>query len=164
MRVGKTVSCFLLIVILTASFSLLGQKTKSSVSPQPPSSSTPSGSANAPGNGAIGGGRRDPCWEQAGVPKQAMEQRRSIEQSARTQIQAVCMDTSMTPQQKHEKIRSIHEQTQQQLQGLFTAQQQETLKACQAARRGGQSAPMPHGGGRGPCGEELPAPAPTPTP
>ncbi len=170
MLIGKAVSRLILLtavfVALAVNVSLLGQRTRSAASPQP-ATPTPVTSTNSTGGvstGPTSGGRREPCWEQAGISQQAIAQRRSLEQSARTQIHAVCSDASLTPQQRREKIRGIREQTQQQVQGLFTPQQLEALKACQASRRSGASAPPRIGGRRGPCGEELPAPSPAPTP
>lgn len=157
---GKTPFRFMaggLLLMLAAFASLPAQKATSAPS-QPTSPST-----NTTGNPSSGGGmrgRREPCWQQAGIARDTIEKRRSIEQSAHSQVEAVCSDSSLTQQQKHQKIREIHAQTQQQLQGLITPQQEETLKSCQAARSGGN---VPHpGSGKGPCGEALPAPSPTP--
>lgn len=108
---------------------------------------------------------REPCWQEAGISKSAMQERRSLEQSARAEIQSVCASSSLTPQQRREQIRAIHERTRQQVEALISPQQREALKACQQARNkahpGGGGF---HGGGRGegPCGElnEPKEPAP----
>ena len=71
--------------------------------------------------------RQEPCWQVAGISKAAMEKHKSLEQSAHSQVQAVCADPSLTPQQKREKIREIHEQTHQQAESLFTPQQHQAL-------------------------------------
>src|SRR6516162_7287889 len=34
--------------------------------------------------------KTEPCWEQAGISKNVMEQRRSIQESTRSEIRAVC--------------------------------------------------------------------------
>jgi hypothetical protein len=85
-----------------------------------------------------------------------MEQRKDLEQQAKSQVAAVCADTSLTTQQKHEKIKSIRQQTMQQVQALITPQQQDALKSCQVARKEAQTenggGPNP-GAGKGPCGE-----------
>jgi hypothetical protein len=95
-----------------------------------------------------------------------MEQRRNLEQEARSQLASVCADTSLTAEQKREKIKAIHQQTMQQVQGLITQQQQEALKSCQAARQGappGNGGGSHPGGGMGPCGE-MPSGSGQPSP
>lgn len=96
-----------------------------------------------------------PCWEEAGISKAAMEQRRQIEQNARAQVEAVCAESGLSMQQKRAKIREIHERTRQEVENLITPQQRAALKACQEARsKGGHPGFGGHGGGgMGPCGE-----------
>jgi hypothetical protein len=101
--------------------------------------------------------RPEPCWEEAGISKSVIEQRRQIERNTGAEIQSVCNDSSLTPEQKREKIRQLHQQAHQQMQGLITPQQREAMKACQQQRA---SAHPPNSGlgkhvgaGRGPCGE-----------
>lgn len=96
--------------------------------------------------------RQQPCWEVAGVSKSAMEERRSIQQQTRSEVEAVCADSSLTAQQRQQKIRQIHEQAKQQMDGLISPQQMESLKACQASRNHGGGHPSV-AGGHGPCGE-----------
>jgi hypothetical protein len=126
-------------------------------SQQPTSPGTGAGGPSSGGGGGtpVGRYRQPPYWQQAGISKEVLQQRHSLEQAAHSQIASVCADTSLGPQQKREKIREIHQQTSQQVQALMTPQQQEALKSCQAARNGGHDgAPHPHaGGGMGPCGE-----------
>ena len=104
--------------------------------------------------------RQEPCWQEAGISKSVMEQRRQIEQNTRAEIQSVCNDSALTPHQKREKIRQLHQQARQQIEGVITPQQQEALKACQqqrAAAHPPRTGPAAHsGGGRGPCGETIP--------
>jgi hypothetical protein len=96
--------------------------------------------------------KQEPCWQEAGVSKAAMEQRRSLEQGVRSQISAVCADPSLTTQQRNEKIREIHQQAHQQLEALITPQQQEAMKACQQSRPHSSGAPAHVGRvGGGPC-------------
>jgi len=104
-----------------------------------------------------------PCWQQVGIPKGAIEQRRSIEQSAHAQVESVCADSSLTPQQRHQKIKEIRQQAHQQIDAIITAQQQEELKTCNTQRAANHPAPLPHPitGGLGPCGEMAVNPAPT---
>ena len=103
--------------------------------------------------------RQEPCWQEAGISKSAMEQRRQIEQNTKSEVQSVCNNSSLTPQQKREKIRQLHQEAKQQIAGLITPQQQEALKACQQ-QRAAAHAPHPGGGahaggGEGPCGEMI---------
>ncbi|HWX91356.1 MAG TPA: hypothetical protein VNY29_01895 [Terriglobales bacterium] len=105
-----------------------------------------------------------PCWQQVGISKGVIEQRRSLEQNTRTQVESVCADSSLTPQQKHQKIKELRQQARQQIDAIITAQQQEELKACNAQRATNRSAPLPRPvtGGLGPCGEMAANPAQTP--
>jgi len=99
--------------------------------------------------------KQEPCWQEAGVSKATMEQRRSIEQGVRSQVSAVCADPSLTTQQRNEKIREIHQQAHQQLEALITPQQQQAMKTCQQSRphSGGGAVHVGHvGSGTGPCG------------
>ena len=99
--------------------------------------------------------RQEPCWQEAGVSKGAMQQRKSIEHSARAEIQSLCGNHSITPQQRREQIRAIRERTRQQVDALVSPQQREALKSCQQARGHGNGGGFHGGGGRGegPCGE-----------
>jgi hypothetical protein len=105
--------------------------------------------------------RQIPCWEEAGISKAAMEQRRQVERSTRAQVEAVCAESGLTAQQRHEKIREIRQRARQEIEGLISPQQQEALKACQQERsRGGHPGVGGHGSGAGPCGEMPAAKAP----
>jgi hypothetical protein len=104
---------------------------------------------------AVKAPHQPPCWQQAGISKAAMEQRREIEQGTRSQVQSVCADNSLTPQQKHAKIKEIRQQSRQQIESIITPQQLEELKACNTERNAGRTAAgAPHrgGSGLGPCG------------
>jgi len=106
-----------------------------------------------------------PCWEEAGISKAAMDQRRQIQQNARSQVEAVCADSSLTMQQKRERIREIHQQAHQESEALITPEQQQALKTCQQSRATGGGHPsVPHPGhaGTGPCGEMPSANHPSP--
>ena len=103
--------------------------------------------------------RQEPCWEQAGVSKAAMSQRRSLQESARAQVQSVCANSALTLQQRRQEIHAIHERTRQQVDTLITPQQREAIRSCQEARAGshpgGGHGIHTGGGGHegGPCGE-----------
>jgi hypothetical protein len=109
--------------------------------------------------GHTGAPHQEPCWQVAGISKAAMEQHRSILQSARSQVEAVCADSSLTAQQRSEKIRQIHQQAKQQADAIVTPQQMQSLKSCQSSRgaghpsMGGGHHAGGGGGGSGPCGQ-----------
>ena len=118
------------------------------------SSTKPASGAQNPGATAKSG-KRQPCWQVAGISQSAMQEHRELQQSAHSQIEAVCSDSSLSTQQKREKIREIHQQTKQKIDALITPQQQQALKSCRQER--GQGRHMAgdkrlHRGGRGPCG------------
>lgn len=100
----------------------------------------------------------EPCWKQAGVSKGAIEQRRSLQQTARSEVESVCANSSLTQQQRHQQIRAIRERTRQQLDSLISPQQREAIRTCEEARNGGhrgEGGGLHAGGGRGegPCAE-----------
>jgi hypothetical protein len=112
---------------------------------------------------------QEPCWQEAGISKSATQERRSLEQRARAEIQSVCGNDSLTPPERREQIRAIHERTRQQVEALMSPQQREALKACQQARNGGHVGGAGfhrrgafHERGEGPCGELNEREAPTP--
>jgi hypothetical protein len=109
-----------------------------------------------------------PCWEEAGISKSAMEQRRAIQQRTRSEVEAVCAESSLSPQQRQEKIRQIHQSAKQQLDALVTPQQMEAMKSCQMSRNHGGAHPggghPAVGGGHGPCGELPSRSTPKPPP
>jgi hypothetical protein len=102
--------------------------------------------------GVVGTGssRQEPCWEVAGIPKSAMQQRHLIMREAHQQVEAVCANASLSPTQKREEIHQIHERERQQLESLITPSQQETLRACQKER---DHIPHPEQHAGGPCAE-----------
>jgi hypothetical protein len=111
-----------------------------------------------------------PCWQEAGVSKSAMEQRQAIQRKTKSEVEAVCAETSLTPQQRQQKIQQIHQQAKQEMDALVSPQQLEAMRSCQMSRNHGGAHPgVGHpvaGGGHGPCGE-LPSglhPPKTPTP
>jgi len=99
-----------------------------------------------------------PCWQQVGISKAAMEQRRTIEQSLHSQVGSVCADSSLTDQQKLEKIKEIRQQARSQMEALIPGQQLQELKACNEQRSPhaapgqpkARTGPCPGMGGNGP--------------
>lgn len=99
------------------------------------------------------------CWDQAGVSKATLQQRKQIQENARAQVQSVCADSALNEQQKKEKIHEIRQQAHQEAEALITPEQQEAFKSCQQSRAAAAPHPGGHGGmphpgsGAGPCGE-----------
>jgi hypothetical protein len=124
--------------------------------------------APAPGAGKRIG--QEPCWQEAGVPRSAVAQRRGIERATKTQVATVCADSALTPQQKRAKIREIRQRARQQVEALVSPEQQEAIRSCEESRGGMRHAGggmrhagggMPRAKGTGPCGE-MPAPGANP--
>lgn len=110
---------------------------------------------------STGGTHQPPCWQQVGISKSAIGQRRSIEQKTRAEVESVCADSSLTSEQKREKIREVHQQAHQQIEAIITPQQLEELKAC-GAERAASRPPLSHPHptrGTGPCSDVLTGPA-----
>jgi hypothetical protein len=97
--------------------------------------------------------RQVPCWQQAGISQSALQQRKQIEESTHSQVEAVCSDSSLTPQQKQQKIRQLRQEARKQVEGLITPQQEQALKSCRAGRGEATHVGGMHGGVGGPCGE-----------
>lgn len=114
-----------------------------------PGTSVGTGLPGSTGSRTSTGGtnRREPCWQVAGVPKSAMDERHTIAMQTRSEVQAVCANAALSAAQKQERIREIHQQERQQLDGLISPAQREAMHACQQERGGGG-----HGGGGGNMG------------
>ena len=110
---------------------------------QPPARS----GTNSTTTGQTGHGKQQPCWQVAGVSKQAMEQERALHEQARSQMESVCSNSSLTPQQKHEEIRKIEESVHQRMGPIISPQQQSALHACRSSR--GEGGHMGGGGMHG---------------
>jgi hypothetical protein len=93
-------------------------------------------------------GRQVPCWQQAGIPKGALERHAAIDREARSQMANVCSNPSLTPQQKHQQIHEIRQQAKQRMEALATPEQRQAFFSCRQER-----------GLRGPVEGELRAPA-----
>ena len=115
-----------------------------------PGSTGPSSPANRRG------GRQQPCWQVAGISQQTAQQHRQIEENTRSQVEAICSNSSLTPEQKKQQIRQLHEQARKQMDALISPQQEQALKACREQRGEHEHGGMHRGGGESPCGE-MPA-------
>jgi len=143
-RPGRFVFAAALLALLSVC-PLVGQTNPPSVSRPGTTPTTP-----RPATTPTRPGTRKPCWEQVGVSKSAIEQRRQIAESTRSQVESVCNDSSLTPQQKQQQIRQIREQAHAQMNALVSPQQEQELRSCRAQR--GEAISAPHHG-LGPCGE-----------
>ena len=93
----------------------------------------------------------EPCWEQAGISKSVMEQRKSIQESTRSQVQAVCNETNLTEQQKREQIRQIRRTAQEKVNAMISPAEREQLETCQRARHANGPHTGSHPTGSDPC-------------
>ena len=103
-------------------------------------------------------GRQQPCWQVAGVTQQALQQHRQIEENTRSQVEAVCSNSSLSAQQKQQEIRQLRENAKKQMGSLVTPQQEEALRSCRESRGEHHNGGMRRSGGtgteaEGPCGE-----------
>jgi len=108
-------------------------------------------------------GRQQPCWQQVGVSQSIEQQHRQIEESTRSQVEAVCSDSSLSQQQKQQKIRQLREGARKQAERLLSPQQEQAMKACREQRSagrgtGGRGTQGGGARGEGPCGEMTSGP------
>lgn len=71
-----------------------------------------------------------PCLRQAGLDRSSIEKLRSIQQEARSQVQSVCSNVSLSPQERRQQVQDIHEQAHQKIEGIITPEQRKALAAC----------------------------------
>jgi hypothetical protein len=131
----KTRFAIVLFSVVVAAAALAGQQPK----PSQPGSRTPGHIA---------------CWKQVGISPSVMEQRRAIMEGAKTKVEGVCKDDSLTAQQKKEQIREIHKDAAQQAESLLTSEQSDALKKCQREQAAANPGTRP-ARTTGPCGEPL---------
>ena len=98
--------------------------------------------ATQPGSGQTQIGKRNPgnpkepsCAQEAGISGATMRQRRSIMESTRAQVEAICAQ-SISDAEKLEKIREIRRAAKEQMNALITSEQLQKLEECQKARAG----------------------------
>lgn len=110
-------------------------------------------------------GRQQPCWQVAGVSQQVVQQHRQIEENMRSQVEAVCSNSSLTQQQKQQEIRQLREGAKKQVEALVTPQQEQAFRSCISSRaenRSGGTRRASNGGNGGPCGEMSRGNGPSP--
>ena len=120
-----------------------------------PAQSTPptSGPSSQPQPYRRGG--QENCMQQAGIEKSVMEQIRTIGHDARSQVESICSNSSLTPQQRQQQAREVRERAMEKRDSLMTPTQRTALKECQqqkSGNHGGEGTGMHEGAGGG-CGE-----------
>jgi len=133
-------------------------QTPAAQSPPPAAteSAQPQPAASAPRRASAQ--RQTPCWRQAGIAPELVNQRWHIEDNAKGKIGVVCADPALTAEKKREKIQEINAQTEQEIAKIIPAKQLEAFKACQAER---DQEKAKHPGAKaqkelGPCGGVMP--------
>jgi hypothetical protein len=95
-----------------------------------------------------------PCWKQAGMTPQMVNQKWQIEEQQKQNIAAVCSEQSTGPQQKHDKIEQIHAKTAQDIAKLIPAEELAKFNKCEAELE--KSHPSASKKEIGPCGGMIP--------
>lgn len=99
-----------------------------------------------------------PCWRQAGMTPEMVNQRWKLEDQQKARIAQVCTEPSTSAQQKHDKIEQIHADTDRSLAQLIPVKELKAFNKCQAEVD--QRRPKAPGAKeRGPCGGVIPASA-----
>ena len=96
-----------------------------------------------------------PCWRQAGMTADMVNQRWYIEDQQKQKIAQVCSEPTTSAQQKHDKIEQIHADTDRAVAQLIPAKELAAFNKCQAELD--QRNPKPAGQKQlGPCGGIIP--------
>ncbi|MGE5054448.1 MAG: hypothetical protein ACM3WP_09810 [Acidobacteriota bacterium] len=152
--------------LLLLSFSSLGiaqstrvdAKSAKAQQPEAQSAEPASETGAAPDDGATRVRRRArpaPCWRQAGLTPDMVNQRWKLEDEQKSKIAAVCTEPSTSAQQKHDKIEQIQVETDQAIARLIPVKERKAFDQCQA----GVERSKPHPAGQkelGPCGGIIP--------
>ncbi len=96
-----------------------------------------------------------PCWKQAGMTPDMVNQRWKIEDQQKANIAAVCSEPSTSPQQKHDKIEQIQANTKEAIAKLVPAETLAKFNKCEADLEKSRPASAPKKQ-LGPCGGTLP--------
>jgi len=134
----------------------------SNAQPAPDSNAPPAADSNAqkPDTEPPDPGRRvrkprtPPCWKQAGLTPDMVNQHWKLEDHAKLQIAAACSEESTTAQQKHDKIEAIHAETDRAFAKIVPAKELAAFNSCEAELAKKQPKPDKE---LGPCGGTLPA-------
>lgn len=121
-------------------------------------SAEPASDAGVPDNSAGRGRRRThptPCWRQAGLTPDMVNQRWKLEEEQKRNIAAACTEPSTSAQQKRGKIEQIQVETGQAIARLIPAKERKIFDQCEAELE--RSKPHPAGQKElGPCGGMIP--------
>lgn len=112
----------------------------------------------APAGGHFRPRRQPPCWKEAGITADMVNERWKLEDNAKTRISAVCTDTSLTADQRLTKIHEIHQETDAEIARIIPDKELTAFKACQAERdkQNASRAKTPQKE-LGPCGGVIPS-------
>jgi hypothetical protein len=97
------------------------------------------------------GRARNACFARAGISKDVLNQRRSIMQQTRSQIESICSNSSLTNSEKQAQMRQAREDARKQIAGDITPEQENAIVSCQ---RGAE--PSTGEGHQNPCGGTNP--------
>jgi hypothetical protein len=149
MRVLRDTAMALPLLLVVFVYPVFAQSTQASPASTEPD--TPKTPTQAPVRRRI---PEVPCWRQAGITPDQVNQRWKIEDQAQAKIAATCNEESTSPQQKHDKIEEIHRVTDVAIAKLIPEQQRQALNSCQTAleQKHAKSAPRKE---LGPCGGVL---------
>ena len=104
------------------------------------------------------GRRQPPCWRQAGIAPNLVNERWKIEDQGKSRIAAVCTETGTSAQQKQNKILMINSETQRAIASIIPAKQLQAFNACQVDYN--KTHPKPASEKElGPCGGVIPGSA-----
>ena len=96
-----------------------------------------------------------PCWKQAGMTADMVNQRWKIEDQQKVTIAGVCSEASTSPQQKHDKIEQIHANTKQAIAKIIPGDTLAKFNKCEADLE--KSRPASASKKQlGPCGGTIP--------
>jgi hypothetical protein len=80
------------------------------------------------------GRKGEPCWKQVGISQSINQERKQIEESTHSQMEAVCHNSSLSAQQKEQQLQQLRTQSRQKIASLVGAQQEQALRACREQR------------------------------
>lgn len=131
-----------------------GKAAQSAAQSAEPASDTDAGADDAAPR-AHRRGHTAPCWRQAGLTPDMVNQRWKLDDQQKSKIAAVCTESSTSAQQKHEKIEQIQVETGEAIARLIPVKERKTFDQCQAEVE--RSKPHPAGEKEvGPCGGIIP--------
>jgi hypothetical protein len=110
---------------------------------------------NSPAQQPARRGGQGNCMQRAGIDQSVMEQIRTIGHDARSQVESICSNSSLTAQQRQEQAHQVRERAMEKRDSLMTPDQRTALRECQQQKSGnhaGEGGGMHEGVGGG-CGE-----------